>query len=139
MIEPPPPRAGEPLRASWAQRLVAYVRSLRVLAGPGLVARRTASGTVVSLAAGAASGTAPRGRSGDVIPCRVRGTNTMAWAEGVACDLYENGYAAGKTGEGVVYLPEVGTRTYPQPGMTFLAHRFVSFRTGGSQEEEGID
>ena len=50
MIEPTPPRPGEPLRASWAQRLVAYVRSLRVSAGPGLVARRTPSGTVVSLA-----------------------------------------------------------------------------------------
>lgn len=51
MIEPTPPRPGEALRASWAQRLVAYVRSLRVSAGPGLVARRTTSGTVVSLAA----------------------------------------------------------------------------------------
>lgn len=54
MIEPTPPRAGEPLRASWAQRLVAYVRSLRVTAGPGLLARRTPAGTVVSLAPGAA-------------------------------------------------------------------------------------
>lgn len=51
MIEPTPPRPGEPLRASWARRLVSYVRSLRVSAGPGLVARRTPSGTVVSLAA----------------------------------------------------------------------------------------
>ncbi len=53
MIEPPPPRPGEPLRASWAQRLVTYVRSLRVIAGPGLVGRRTSAGTVLSLAAGA--------------------------------------------------------------------------------------
>lgn len=49
MIEPTPPRPGEPLRASWAQRLVAYVRSLRVIAGPGLVGRRTGAGTVLSL------------------------------------------------------------------------------------------
>ena len=50
MIEPTPPRSGEPLRANWAQRLIAYVRSLRVSVGPGLLARRTSSGTVISLA-----------------------------------------------------------------------------------------
>ena len=68
MIEPGPPRPGEPLRASWAQRLIAYVRSLRVFAGPGLVARRTPSGTVVSLAPNAGL---RRGRPPMPFDCRL--------------------------------------------------------------------
>lgn len=68
MIEPGPPRPGEPLRASWAQRLIAHVRSLRVFAGPGLVARRTPSGTVVSLAPNAGL---RRGRPPMPFDCRL--------------------------------------------------------------------
>lgn len=80
MIEPPPPRPGEPLRASWAQRLVTYVRSLRVIAGPGLVGRRTSAGTVLSLAPSAPAAK-PRNVRPKLFECRtmdVDGTPHLA-------------------------------------------------------------
>lgn len=88
MIEPTPPRPGEALRASWAQRLIAYVRSLRVSVGPGLLARRTSSGTVISLA-----------------PTVTRSKTQSVSSDGAVIGIIQQG----TTGDGVSYGNEVNS------------------------------
>ena len=75
---------------------------------------------------------------GDVIPCKVAGGGgeIETWAKGVPVTFYENGFTQDATGSGVVYLPEVGAETAPKPNMALLAHRYVSFLTGSSFDEE---
>lgn len=47
---PEEPKAGEPLRATWARRLLTLLRSMRLRAGPGIVLSADAEGTSVALA-----------------------------------------------------------------------------------------
>lgn len=125
MIEPTPPRPGEPLRASWAQRLVAYVRSLRVSAGPGLVARRTPSGTVVSLASAARPFTrspAAPASDGAVIGVVYRGADDFDQDDYVLVRLYPNwpdtsGYTTAR-----LFAPCVYRRAPLIPGDAVICH-----------------
>lgn len=110
MMEPVPPRPGEPLRASWAQRLVAYVRSLRVTAGPGLLARRTPAGTVVSLAPPAR---APRPANPRLFEVRVGGDPGTSGSDGnvlvfLPCDGDWSAFA-----DGGAYVSVGGVPAYP--------------------------
>ena len=73
---------------------------------------------------------------GDVIPCRVLGGSDAHWAKGAPVLFYENGFTQPPTGSGVVYLPEIGAETEPKDNMALLAHRYVSFLTGSSMEDE---
>lgn len=72
----------------------------------------------------------------DVVPCRVREAEYAKWEDGVAVDLYANGFQNEPTGEDTIYVPEVGTATKPSPGMAMLAHRYVSFQLAGSEQGE---
>lgn len=116
MIEPAPPRADEPMSASWARRLLDCIRSLRVLAGPGLLARRTPAGTVLSLAS------APRLRGarggGEAVPAIV----TAAEGGVYAVDLYADGIGMPSTGTATLSVPEVSMLMPLDVGAVVLAH-----------------
>ena len=116
MIEPAPPRAAEPMSASWARRLLDCIRSLRVLAGPGLLARRTPAGTVLSLASAPLLRGARGG--GEAVPAIV----TSA-ANGVYdVDLYGNGIGMPSTGTATLSIPEVSMLATLPVGCIVLAH-----------------
>lgn len=135
MIEPTPPRPGEPLRASWAQRLVAYVRSLRVSAGPGLRARRTASGTVISLApATHSSRDASGGSACDLYIARVTGE---PYGDGSLPCLVSpaSGGAGAATSEALLLRPDVKRMGTVMQGTAVLAHR-VSVRYSEGTEAD---
>ena len=130
MIEPAPPRSGEPLRASWAQRLISYVRSLRVFAGPGLVARRTPSGTVVSLAQPARP--APSGNGGTV-PAVVRGCSAGVYT----VDLHADGILRPRTGTARLVLTEVSPLAPLPNGTVLLAHTIRAALAASGTENGG--
>lgn len=124
------------LSANWLNRLLDFLRSRDLHAGPGIKLTRTPSGTTISAAP--SGDHLETGTEEDVVPCRVSQANTaQEWKNGVLVDLYPNGFLRARTGSARVYLPEVGMRTKPQPGMTLLAHRHVSFLVGSGDPDGG--
>jgi len=116
---------------------------------PALISSRTAAWLRSAMSRGTGFGSRQRrivgggggaGGRGDVIPCRVKGNSENDWADGVQVDLYADGFMAGRTGEGMLYLPEVGTQTKPQPGIAVLAHKiWVHALDGGMDGIEEAD
>jgi len=120
MIEPAPPRAAEPMSASWARRLLDCIRSLRVLAGPGLLARRTPAGTVLSLAS-APRLRGARGGGEAVAPAIVTAVHGGVYV----VDVYANGLTHLPTMTGAeVTLTEVAQLSALPVGTVMLVHNF---------------
>ena len=130
---PREPNPGESLDASWGARVVRALRALFPMPGPGIKTSTGPSGTTISSIAPHGS---ESGGSGDAIPCRVSPANENDWADGVDVTLFADGFMASSTGSGRLYLPEVGSRTKPQPNMAVLAHRLSVVAIDGGTDED---
>lgn len=125
---------GTTLTAHWLNRLLDWCRSHEILAGPGIKLTRTPTGTTVSAALGSGCGSTSRRTS--VVPVKTQPSLAAYWSDGVPVLLYEDGFLLPPTGDGTVYLPEVGGRAAPSPGIACLAHRFESFEVQSGPDEE---
>ena len=107
--------AGVSLTAAWLNRLLDYLRSRELIAGPGIRLSRTPSGTTISAgaAAGAAAAAAP-----DVVPAVVTSGSGGVYR----VDLYANGLLSPRTGQGRLVVPEVSMLQTLDAGSVVLAH-----------------
>lgn len=127
---PNPPQSNQPVSADWGRAIVECLRRLRPSNGPGISVNQTPEGTTYSLAQNnQRSSTALSQPS--AAPALITGGSSAA---GYTIDIYENGFAAGKTGTGTLYLPEVACDNSLDlaVGTPVLAHAVNVTITGGS-------
>lgn len=126
------PIPGEAIRADLVREIVEAVRANTVQAGPGILVDRGPSGTVVS-AQLEASEQQHHLMPDEVIMAKVTGGSAVA---GYTVELYGNGMAQGKTGTGLLFLPECAVDSVGDlpVGSVVLAHSMAVGETGGGEE-----
>lgn len=77
------------------------------------------------------------GGASDVIPCLV--DNNVSNVEGIAVELYKNGFLERRTGRGTLYLPEVATHTFLPYNASILAHVCKATYTQSDESEDAED
>ena len=70
------------------------------------------------------------------MPVKTLPASADYWSDGVPIELYEDGFLLPSTGYGTVYLPEVGGRAAPSPGIACLAHWFVAMEVQSGPADE---
>lgn len=118
--------AGVSLTAAWLNRLLDYLRSRELIAGPGIRLSRTPSGTTIAAAAGSAA--APH----DAVPAVVTAAGNGVYT----VDLFANGIGMPRTGAGTLAVPEVSMLSTLDVGTVVLAH-LVTISAAEAEESGG--
>lgn len=124
---------GQRLTAHWLNRLLDYLRSRELRAGPGARLTRTPSGTTLSLAAR----DAPAGASS---PCGAVPAVVRSCSGGVySVDLYADGIGARSTGRASLVLTEVQSLAPLAAGTVVLAHLQPAVAVASGSEPPAAD
>ena len=135
MSQPPSlPSPGDPLRASWARQLLDAVRSLRIIAGPGLVSHQTPAGMTLALASAIPkAGSAIRLVPADVCPAVIRGDAGVPGVYDVL--LCPNGIGGPGRGMATVSMTEFGAENDLPSGTIVLAHAIAIAAAEDGEDE----
>ena len=118
--------AGVTLTAAWLNRLLDYLRSRELFAGPGIRLSRTPSGTTISVAPGGAAATH------DAVPAVVKAAGNGVYT----VDLHANGIGMPRTGTATLAVPEVSMLSTLDVGTVVLAH-LVTISAAEAEESGG--
>jgi hypothetical protein len=114
------PSPGEQPSVSWARQLFDAVRSLRIIAGPGLVSHQTTAGTTLALASALPKAGSARLVPADVCPAVVTGDEGVPGVYRVS--LHPNGIGGPGAGSATVSMTEFGPEQDIPSGTVVLAH-----------------
>lgn len=115
------------LSANWLNRLLDFLRSRDLKAGPGIRLTRTPSGSTVSLVPAEAAD------ARDTIPARIVSRNPGG-AGLYNVDFFANGPTASRTGRGTVFITGLGTHQEVDRDGWILTHVVTANLDKFSQE-----
>lgn len=113
---PQAPKQGEKIEASFMRRVLDYVRSITVSAGPGLRVNRTAAGTTITLAPKPEE---PAKKADGAVLGRITGGDS---GTGYYVDVYADGKGKPRTSQGVMFVADIAFDSEIPAGTWVLCH-----------------